>query len=446
MKRKIIVLSFSVFTFLTNAQEISLSQAKKYALENNNSIKNSNIEITSAENTKRNARTNYFPKINIVGLVAKSFDPLVDISTDAMNLPVYNGNPSQLPLATQFAYVPPINLSINQMAFASATLLQPIFLGNKINIGNKLATLNLEAKVLQKELTEKEILFKTEQQYRTVLVLMEKEKTLSAYENFLEKLLQDVNNAVNSGLAIDNDLLKVRIKQSELKLKRIELEKGIELATKQLCQTIGVEYQPSLQLSHDEVILNNPTSLQIDSKTALSSRQEYQLLEKSVEASQLETKMKKASNLPSVVAGISGFYMDTMDKSFDGKINGVVFGGVNIPISGWWENRHAINKQKNKEQIALNQLNENKELLQLQIDKAWTDLNIAYENISLSQEIIEQTKENLRINLLGYHNGITPLSEVLEAQAQVNQAEERLIDAKHKYQNNVNQYIKVTGR
>ncbi|MDO5608549.1 MAG: TolC family protein [Capnocytophaga sp.] len=445
---RIVILIFLLWQFVitANAQEISLEQAKKYALENNNQVKNSHLEIGIAEDMKREAQTHYLPKLSAMGFVAKTFDPLLDLNTEAMNLPVYDGNPQQLPNATQFAYVPPISLSIDRFATAAITLMQPIYSGNRVNNANKLAAINKEAKTLQQQLTLKEISLKTEKEYRQVLTLNAKKITLGGYEDFLEKLHNEVNNAVKSGLAIRNDLLKVSIKQSELKLKRIELENGIELASKQLCQTIGMDYNAGIRLSDELILPVSPQSLYIDSDTALSQREEYQLLEKSVAAAQLETKMKKGGNLPTIVAGISGFYMDTMDNTLNAKTNGAVFGGVSIPISNWWENRHGVNQQKAKEQIAVNQRNETNALLKLQIDKAWTDLNVAFENIALSEEIVSQTQENLRVNVSGYRNGLTPLSDLLDAQAQANEAQERLIESKVNYQTAITTYLTVTGR
>ncbi|WP_312089735.1 TolC family protein [Chryseobacterium sp.] len=447
MKKYIISSLFLVLAIDVFSQSITLQEAKKKTLENNNTVKNSALQVEEAQALKKEAQANFYPKVSAMAFGMKAIDPLLKINIPGGNLPVYDGNPTHLLTANQFAYMPGIKMDLlNQLAGGSVTVLQPVYAGNRIKTGNQLADVNLDVKKKQEALSKKEILHKTEKEYLRVLSLNEKEKTLTAYEFFLDKLAKEVQTAVKSGVIIKNDLLKVNVKRSELKLKRTQLENGIILSKKQLCQTSGIPYTDGLSLDSVLNQVNPPDFYYISEEEAVRNRLEYQMLEKSVEASKLQIELKKGEARPSVNVGLSGIYLDPLTKNMNGTFNGMAFAGVNIPISNWWEDQHKINQLKAKESMAENDLKENTGLLKLQIDKAWRDLQEASKSISLNEETLAQATENTRVNQESYKNGLSPMSDLLEARAQVSDTEEKLIEAKIKYQEAIAYYQLVTGR
>ena len=103
-------------------------------------------------------------------------------------------------------------------------------------------------------------------------------------------------------------------------------------------------------------------------------------------------------------------------------------------------------ERKYKEQIALNNSQNNAELLLLQIQKAWNELNEAYKQIEVVNQTIKQSEENLRINSDNYKAGIVNVSDMLEAQAMLQQAKDQLTDARADYRVKLVTYLQVTGR
>lgn len=447
MKKNSIITILLCVSMTTYAQSISLQKAKEIAVENNYSVKNSLLAVSEAKAQVSEAKTNYFPKVNAIAFGMKGIDPLMKFHMDGGNLPVYDGNISNLASATQYAYMPAINMNLlNQLGLGALTIVQPIYAGNRIRTGNKLAALNLEVKQTQQSLSQKDVLLNTEKLYWQVVNLKENEKTLAAYEDFLDKLCKEVANAEKNGVAIKNDLLKVKIKRSELKVKRMQLEDGIDLSIRQFCQTIGIPYTTTLDFCDRPDEINLPQSYFIEENQALKQRDEYRLLEKSVKASQLQTELSRGEMRPSFNVGVSGYYSNMFESGTDGALNGMVFAQMSIPISGLWEGKHKVRQYKAKERMAENQLKDNSELLCLQIDKAWKDLNEAYKTIQLNEEILEQTTENKRVNLESYKNGFSQMSDLLDAEAQVNDTENKLIEAKTNYKLSIAKYLTVTGR
>jgi outer membrane protein TolC len=199
-----------------------------------------------------------------------------------------------------------------------------------------------------------------------------------------------------------------------------------------------------LVLSDSLLIDDIPQSYYVDHTEALKNRSEYSLLQASVRAEELQSNMKLGEYLPQVAVGVTGLYLK-LDEGQDRTL-GMSFGTVSIPISGWWEASHSLSERSVKEQIAKNNLKDNSELLLLQMQKAWQDFTDAYKQVLLSEEVKAQSEENLKVNQDSYKNGMSNLSDLLEAQALQQQMNDQLTDARASYRSKQITYLQVTGR
>ncbi|PTB97343.1 TolC family protein [Marivirga lumbricoides] len=448
MKRFLIVItacSIAVSSYGQNT--LSLADCKEMALQSNVAMRNSQLELEAMQEVKKNASTNYFPKVNASLFGMKAISPIVEMDVPGGNLPVYDGNPANLATATEFAYFPGLNMGLMEEAqLASINLVQPVYTGGRIANGNKLAKLGVDVKEKQLALTEDQVLLQTEQQYWLIVSLQEKEKTIAKYEELLSSVEKQVNDAFNSGLILKNDLLKVQLKQSELQANKSQLINGKKLATMQFCQTIGIDYDSMLVLSEDLQEVNLPQAYFTQSKEAVSGRIEYELLQKSVEAEQLQTKMAKGELMPQAAVGASGFYLNGVIPGADGRNNGLLYATISIPISDWWGGTHKVKEHEAKVRIAQNTFDDTRKLLVLQIEKGWTDVTQAHEQVQLMQTTARQAEENLRVTRDSYNNGLITVSDLLEAQAIVVETDDKLIEAKTKYRLAIATYLQLTGR
>ncbi|MCK3683081.1 TolC family protein [Maribellus sp. YY47] len=449
MQKIIIVVMYMLgVSFHGYAQtQLTLEKSKSLALQNNANVKNSTLELEAAREIKKNAFTKYFPSMSASAMGMQAIDPLLETYMQGGNLPVYDGNPANLATATQFAYMPDVSLGLlNQMAVGYVDVKQPVYAGGRIRTGNNLSELNIEVKEKQQKLSENDILLKTEKEYWQVITLQEKQKTLDSYIRFLDTLYVQVYNAYKNGLVIKNDLLKVTIKQSELQVNNTQLQNGKKLALMRLCQTIGINYSSDIVLEGNLDDYSLPETYFVPNAEVLTKRAEYKLLEKSVAASKLETKMKRGDYLPSIGVGVTGYYLDQFENNIDGNFNGMVYASVSVPISDWWGGKHKLKEMKFRETMTQNVMEDASGLLNLQMEKGWTDLKEANDKVELIEETLEQTTENLKVNQDSYNNGLIQLSDLLEARALKAETEDKLIEAKNQYKVSITNYLQVTGR
>jgi len=440
----ILVLTIGTIPIAGHAQNrtLSIDSCKIYALKNNKTIKNADLDVKSALETKKSAFTNYFPKVSASGLAMRSSDYLIKGTIPSMNLPVYDGNLANLATASQYAYVPeiPIN-ALNYINMASISVTQPIFAGGRIVNGNKLAKIGSEVSQQKKLMNTTEVLVKTENLYWSTIALQDKMITLTSYEKLLNRLLSDVSVSVKAGLAQRSDLLKVQLKLNEVEMNKLRLKNGIGLSKQALCQHIGIDYDSTFVLIHPEV----PTEFMQQSTTgdAVKDRYEYQMLNKALEAEKLQKKMTLGEYLPQVALGGIGFVNDVANKT---SSNAMAFVSVSVPISDWWGGSHKLKESQFKIEQAANKLSETTELLNLQIQQAKNELNESRFQIKNSQASVDQSKENLKVVNDNYKAGVSSMSDLLEAQALYQDAQNQFTDAVCSYKIKMANYMQAIGR
>lgn len=419
-----IAVFLSIGALQVEAQSLyGVEDCKRIAIENNRKLQNSKLEIQASQQLKEEAFTNYFPSISAsaTGILPK--DPLVSVNLSGMSLGL-----------------------LDKGFQTGITITQPIFAGGKIITGNKLADLSTEVSRFQAKLTENEVILNTESLYWQLLSLYEKEHTLDIVDTQLDTLIKDVELSYKTGLITHNDVLKVKLKKNEVKSARINLENGIKLIKMSLCQQMGIDLAEADKFKINIPNIENvesPMSYYVDHKSALIDRMESKLLDKNVEATKLQTKMKRGDYLPTVAVGASYYGENIVDKW---RGNGILFASVSVPLSGWWGGSHAIKRQKIQEQIALNNKVDTEEQLLLQMQNVKNGLDNAYKQILLTKDGVEQSTENLRLNTNYYNVGTVTLTDVLDAQTLLQQNRDKYVESYTDYQKRRIEYLQITGR
>ena len=401
-------------------QAYSLAQCKKLALENNARMKNARLEVSSARQTKEEAFTNFFPSLSASALGYNANQPLVEANLGGM----------------------PLALLKNGIV-GDITVTQPLFAGGQIVNGNKLAQLGVEVSRFKQEQSEKEVLLTTEVYYWQIISLNEKLKTLAIVEQLVNSLYKDVDAAVKAGVKNRNDLLQVQLRKNSVASDRLQLENGLKLSRMLLGQYVGLKAD---SLSIESVSFDEPASpekLRTDHGAALLTTPEYQLLAKNVEANRLQQKITVGKYLPTVGIGASYTYDDLMDKD---NTTAMVFAKVSVPLSDWWGGSHAIKKQKFQTMMAQNEQRNNSDLLLIQMQKLWNDVEESYKQVKLAEESVVTATENVRLNTNYYQAGTTTLSDLLDSQLLLQQSRNQHTDAYTQYLIKQTQYLQATGR
>lgn len=445
VKMSVIILMVMVPLLLSTsqAQTISLDSCKKLALQNNRRIKDAELQLQASQQQKQEVLTQFFPKVSVSAFALRSADYLMKLETPQMNLPVWDGkDPRQLLNPTQFAYFPALSIGLlDYMNTAAVTVAMPVYAGGRIRRGYKLAKLGEEVNVYRKAMTREEVLSRAEDLFWTLQSLSQKEMTLKSYKLLLDSLYRDVSNYSNAGLAQQNDVLKVHLKQNELKINSLKLKNGINITKRALCQHIGLVYDSSLCFTAP---LDSQFAFLVfqEPEQMVKNRNEYLLLNKAVEVKQVQKKLAIGEFLPQLSLVGAGLTYDIMNKTTNNALGMI---NLNIPITDWWAGSHKIKRQQIEVEQAESSLQENTEMLVLQIRQAADEVEETHYQIEVSKVSVEQAMENLRISQDQYKAGLIGISDLLEAEAIVQQAKDNLIDAHCQFRIKLAKYKLMTG-
>lgn len=160
-------------------------------------------------------------------------------------------------------------------------------------------------------------------------------------------------------------------------------------------------------------------------------------------AAKLQQQLAVGKCLPTVALGGGYVYDNLMDKDQSFWIG---FATVSVPLTKWWGGSHDIKKQKLQVANARYELQDKSELLMINMQNTWNQLNDAWQQVGIAQLSITQAAENLRLNTDYYTAGACTMSDLLEAQTLYRQSRDQYIEAYADYELKKCEYLQVTGR
>lgn len=437
MKKTLIIVLLLGCALMTKADILTLDFCLKMAQQHNCTIQAANLEVAMAEEVKKQVLWKFFPQVDITAFAIHGVNPLVRIDLNYMNIGNLNDIFTELSATVAEEYDgQKLNSEIPLMQYllvANAKAVQPVYWGGQIVNGNRLARLGIDASKLKQEISERELLQQVEENYWLISGLLDKRNTLSSGLALLDTIQRVAEIAFQGGVVSRNDLLRAQLAQAELDTKALQLENGIHLASRALCQLIGMDYSQELEVERFNVEDSIPLILKLDTFT-IDGRPETQLLEMQIKAEQLQKKITIGGTLPHVGIGMSGGYNNNANLSkAPGYWNFMGFGMVSIPITQWGETSHKIREHNLRIARAQLQKQDLVGKLNLQNEQAYNALTESIRLMVQLQTSMKVADENYRIALLNYQAGACTMTELLEAQTLLLSAQNNYTDARISY-------------
>ncbi|MEG1544477.1 MAG: TolC family protein, partial [Tannerellaceae bacterium] len=284
-----------------------------------------------------------------------------------------------------------------------------------------------------------------------------KVRMLETYNNQMEALHKQVGTSLAVQMAIENDLLRINTKRSEIRYQLQKARNGEELCRLALCNVLGTSLETDILPTDTVIGISAPT--QLDENIQL--RPELKLLEKQVEAEWQQIKVARAGILPTVglTAGYSYYgNMKLRGMAADATGNNVPYtqefkdgftiamASVSIPLFHWGEGLKKVKKAKLNLQNAELNLQRNTRLLSIEVRQAVRNLSDGYNLVETADLGAQQADENLRVMQNRYAASMCTLTDLLDAQSQWQQAQSNRIEAQTQYKIYETEYLRATGR
>ncbi len=447
MKKTLITLLalISATAFSQETVRLTLDECREMTLSADSRTANARLDIRAAQLLRQEAQAEYFPKISAMSLGYYALDPMIKIGLKDIlgNNDLSNNIQTLIDGYAAMYGITPYYSALQNAYGASVSVMQPLYAGGRIVTGNRLAALGEEAARLKLKVQERKSGEQSDGLFWQVVSLEEKQRTLGEFVQLLDTLCKDAESACRAGLMTENELLQARLKRNELLTTGVKLRNGIRLSKMNLFNNIGQPYcivqgaatrdKPFI----DSIILDGtggepqpPDMYYIDEEKVAASMEEARLLELNVESKRLEKRMELGNTLPQLAVGATYGYSRTIG---DGRFNGGAFAMLQIPISDWWK----ASRRLKRLQLEVDKASNEKELLDKQVlllvRKSWLDLGTAWEEYLLSSESVQTADRSMRSTRSHYEAGMVPMSDLLQAQASLQQALNSQTDARISY-------------
>lgn len=416
----------------------TLEECVNYAIENNISIKQSELDIDIADQDLITAKGNFLPDLNANASQNWNFGSFIGqdgnrVSRDS------RGN--------SFG----VNTGVS------------LFNGFRNTSVYKQAKLGIESSELQLSILKDNISVNVVNSYLNIL--LNKENLRVAQEQIIisEKQVDQLTELVDSGVRPRADLYEVQAQLASDRERLTNVENSLELALLGLAQLLQISNEgfdvELIELTLPGALVEHKSSKEIYDY-AIQNRPEIKKAELDIENSLLAIDIAKSAYYPTLSfgAGLGTSYQHfqgqedlrvIIDDPTDPSSIRVVDNGfmqqvednlgynlgfsLNIPIFNRMQTKANVNRAKiNNKRIAYS-LDQTKQDLRSTIEQAYTDAKAAFRQFEASQVSLDAQKESFKNAQESYNLGVMNLFEFEQVRNRLINAEANLINAKYNF-------------
>ena len=442
MKTKILVLTAIGFLMITSVKAqrvISLADALDYALNNHETIKQARLDIENGKHTIDETMAAARPQLNgVSNLVA---NPLV--MQFVFPAAVVGGSPDEF-----------MTIKAGQVwnGMTAVQLNQQLY-NQQLFTGLKAAKTSIELYQLLKDMSEENVIQQVAANYYQVVVNQHKLGLIDSNLDRLQKLKDILQGLLDNGMARKIDVDRIRVNQANLKTQKSQLLNAIDLQLNVLKYSMGMPVAEKISLADEDIsrIALDAATLSVQPDLDTDAIIGIRVLKKQNELLHLNEDVKKGEFYPNL--GLSGQFVinsqsDKLNvysgKALTYKMANITL-GLNIPIYGGGARKARLEKArvdilKNEQdfsstQKALNMMYSNARLM---LENSLETIQSQKENLSLAEEVYENTQNNYKL-------GLVNLTDLLNAESELTNTQNAYTDALLQFKVSQIELIKAKG-
>ncbi|TCO29120.1 outer membrane protein TolC [Pedobacter psychrotolerans] len=428
----VLMIGMALPQLVSAQQQITLKEALTYALQNNTNIRKSKLDIESGRYKVQEVRAQALPQIT--GNAGITYNPIIG------QLVANFGGQTQA-----------IKLGQNWNSSAGVQFSQQLF-NQQVFTGLQAARSSEEYYNLTSQLTEEQIIELVANNYYQVLVNREQLSVIDTNIKNVKVVEKIVSNQYQNGLARKIDVDRINVNLTNLTTQREQTVNAITQLENQLKFSMGMPVTTPIELPKAE--LTNVSQLPEFAETIdFGNRTEVKLLDTQDKLLSLQRKAYVAEYYPSL--SLTGNY--TYSSQSDGfdflSSNAAAIGygasaiglTLKVPIFNGFLTRSKvrqadveIRKAKEDRKESTNSLNLAYENAKIQLRNNLNTILSQRKNAELAQEIYKSTQNN-------YNNGLATLTDLLDTENSLTQAQNSYNQALLNYKVAEIQLIKSNG-
>ncbi|MBK9791723.1 MAG: TolC family protein [Sphingobacteriales bacterium] len=402
--------------FGQDIKKISLQEAFDLAAQNSKQLMVDSLKIQALDFKKKQAQN--------------AMLPVVGVSTSYTRL---SGNIDELPPINFMGKDIVLNKQILNQYNNRVSVQQPIFQGLKNwNTMKSIGQLKI-ATDLDRQKDQQDIKLNVIQTYYNLYKLQQTKIVLDSNIAQTQVRVNDISKFKNAGLALNNDVMRAELQKTNLLVSQADVESAIDITNFNMCILLGLDISTKIQVENPEVVKDANTTIQSLIASSYADRAEFKAQDYRTKAADYQVKASKSAYMPTVSAVGNGYYNNPNQRIFPQENNFKSTWDVGVSVS-WnimqlYTARAIVSDAKNQKAQLLQATAQIKDGISMEVNAAYETLKVALLKIDLAQRAIDQATENKRILDNRFGAQVALLSDVLEADQFLLQAQTNLLNA-----------------
>lgn len=408
--------------------DLNLPKTVQMALDYNRDIKNSQYALKKAEYAINQAQAGKKPSVDY------NFGAQRSRATDAAT---YSRAASLMGSANSISNAFSNGISVNIPLYTGGLV------EGQIDVA-KLGKTNAQEEILRVEQATK---YSAIEGYYGLLAYQELQGVYHEAVDNLQGHLDNVQAQYNVGTKAKVDVLSSDVSLANAKTTAITADNNVAIAESNLNNILGLPLETKLNLADHQLPFDTYNiSLQEAMDYAMKYRPEVLQAAIAVQEAERSIDIADAGNKPTVA--ITGGN-DWADNTFPGidanKRSWKVAAGVTYNFYDGGATKAKVNQAKQDLLVARETEQKTRESVQLQVKQAYLNIRSAAQKVEETQTVVDQARENYRIQNIRYQAGVGINLDVLDAQLSLNQAQVNHIQALYDYNVGIAKLEQVMG-
>lgn len=408
--------------------DLNLPKTVQMALDYNRDIKNSQYALKKAEYAINQAQAGKKPTVDY------NFGAQRSRATDAAT---YSRAASLMGSANSISNAFSNGISVNIPLYTGGLV------EGQIDVA-KLGKTNAQEEILRVEQATK---YSAIEGYYGLLAYQELQGVYHEAVDNLQGHLDNVQAQYNVGTKAKVDVLSSDVSLANAKTTAITADNNVAISESNLNNILGLPLETKLNLADHQLPFDTYNiSLQEAMDYAMKYRPEVLQAAIAVQEAERSIDIADAGNKPTVA--ITGGN-DWADNTFPGidanKRSWKVAAGVTYNFYDGGATKAKVNQAKQDLLVARETEQKTRESVQLQVKQAYLNIRSAAQKVEETQTVVDQARENYRIQNIRYQAGVGINLDVLDAQLSLNQAQVNHIQALYDYNVGIAKLEQVMG-
>jgi outer membrane protein TolC len=401
---------------------VTLEECVEMGLRTSKALHASEARVEASTARSKEVNASRLPSLKLSG----GYTRLSEVPPFEVRLPF----PTGFPVPSTFVVSPSYfdNYSVR------LGLQQPLFTGFRIQSGAAMARLGAQAAEQDLSGDRNQVVFAVKNAYWNLFKAGEFKKVVDEIAVQVEAHLADVRNFFEQGLLTRNEVLKVEVQLSNVKLARLDAANSVEMAAVWLNSLIGAPLddpiEPAATTGELEAgarkIPGEWSDLDGLVNKALGGRPELRAMDLRVKAGEAGVTFARSGWYPQVT--LTGSFYDLRPNPrlmpAKDKFTSTWDLGISVSMDLWNWNATLRQTQQAKAQLAqaMDGLGQLKDAAAVEVRQSWLTLKSAMEKIGVARDAVAQAEENLRVTNERFKEGVALNSDVLDAETALLQA------------------------